>query len=67
MVALRIAEQKTFTAGLFLGELFDGFLVREANIVTFNSFTVDGRVRQGYYSDEELEEKRIEEFSSWAF
>ena len=65
MVALRIAEQKTFTAGLFLGELFDGFLVREANIVTFNSFTVDGRVRQGYYSDEELEEKRIEEFSSW--
>ena len=35
MVALRIAEQKTFTAGLFLGELFDGFLVREANIVTF--------------------------------
>ena len=65
MVALKIEEQKTFTAGLFLGELFDRFLVREANITTFNSFTIDGRVRHGYYSDEELEENQIEEFSAW--
>ena len=65
MVALKIEEQKTFTAGLFLGELFDRFLVREANITTFNSFTIDGRVRHGYYSDEELEEHQIEEFSAW--
>lgn len=65
MVALRIEEQKAFTAGLFIGDLFDSFLLREANIVTFNSFTIDGRVRQGYYSDEELEENQIEEFSSW--
>lgn len=65
MVALRIEEQKNFTAGLFLGTVFDEFLVREVNIVTFNSFTVDGRVRQGYYSDDELEENRIEEYSAW--
>lgn len=65
MVALKIEEQKAFTSGLFLGDLFDRFLVREANIVTFNSFTIDGRVRQGYYSDEELEENQIEEFSAW--
>lgn len=65
MVALKIEEQKAFTAGLFIGDMFDSFLVREANIVTFNSFTIDGRVRQGYYSDEELEENQIEEFSSW--
>ena len=25
----------------------------------------DGRIRQGYYSDEELEKNRIEELSSW--
>ena len=60
MVALKIEEQKKFTEGLFLGELFDSFLVTEANIVTIN-----GRVRQGYYSDEELEENGIEEFSAW--
>ena len=57
MVALKIEEQKKFTEGLFLGELFDSFLVTEANIVTFNSFTINGRVRRGYYSDEELEEE----------
>lgn len=65
MVALKIEEQKTFTAGLFIGELFDRFLVREANITTFNSFMIDGRVRHGYYSDEELEENQIEEYSAW--
>ena len=65
MVALKIEEQKTFTSGLFLGELFDRYLVREANIITFNSFTIDGRTRHGYYSDEELEENQIEEFSAW--
>lgn len=65
MRALKIEDQKAFTAGLFIGELFDSFLVREVNIVTFNSFTIDGHVRQGYYSDEELEENQIEEFSAW--
>ncbi len=54
MVALRIEDMKVFTK-LFIGETFDRFLVREASIVTFNSFTIDGRVRQGYYSEEELE------------
>lgn len=65
MVALKIEEQKAFTSGLFVGELFDPFLVREVHITTFNSFSMDGRVRQGYYSDEELEENQIEEYSSW--
>lgn len=65
MVALKIEEQKNFTEGLFLKELFDSFLVTEANIVTFNSFTINGRVRQGYYSEEEMDEKGIGEFSAW--
>ena len=60
MIALKIEDLKTFTAQLFMGETFDHWLVREANIVTFNSFTIDGRIRQGYYSDEELEKNRIE-------
>ena len=60
MIALKIEDLKTFTAQLFMGETFDHWLVREANIVTFNSFTIDGRIRQGYYSDEELEKNRIQ-------
>ena len=63
MIALRIEEQKKFTSGLFIGELFDQFLLREADIVTFNRFTIDGRVRRGYYTGEE--QGKIGEFSSW--
>ena len=65
MVALKVEEQKAFTEGLFIGEIFDKFLVREAEIVTWNRFSIDGKIRQGYFSEEELEENRIEEYSSW--
>ena len=65
MVALKIEERKGFTAGLFVGELFDGFLVREAHIVTYNSFMIDGRIRREYYSKEELEEGGLGEYSAW--
>ncbi len=65
MIALKIEDLKHFTSQLFVGDTFDGWLVREAVIVTFNSFTIDGRIRQGYYSERELEENQIEELSSW--
>ena len=65
MTAWRIEELKAFTEGLFLGSLFDGFLVREVSVVTYNSFSIDGRVRRGYYSEEEMEQRGIGEFSSW--
>ncbi len=58
-------EMKNFTAQLFVGDTFDDWLVREASIITFNAFTIDGRIRQGYYSEQELEENRIEELSYW--
>ena len=65
MIALKVEDVKTFTSKLFLKEDFDSFLVKEVNIVTYNNFTIDGHIRQGYYTDEELEENRIESFSSW--
>ena len=65
MIALKVEDVKTFTSKLFLKEDFDSFLVKEVNIVTYNNFTIDGHVRQGYYTQEELEENRIESFSSW--
>lgn len=65
MVSLKMEDLKTFTAQLFLKDTFDGWLVREAVIVTFNSFTIDGRIRQGFYTEKELEENKIEELSSW--
>lgn len=65
MIALQIEDLKQFTKRLFLQETFDNFLVKEVNIVTYNSFTIDGHVRQGFYSAEELEENQIEELSAW--
>ncbi|RGZ00997.1 DUF5721 family protein [Clostridium sp. AM58-1XD] len=65
MIALKIDDIRTFTSQLFVKETFDFFLVKDAQIVTFNTFSIDGRIRQGYYTDEELEENRIEAFSYW--
>lgn len=65
MIALRMEDLKAFTSGLFVGNTFDSFLVREAVIVTYNTFTIDGHIKQGYYSKEELEEKQLGELSSW--
>lgn len=65
MVALKVEDVKTFTSKLFVKEDFDGFLVKEINIATFNSFTIDGHIRQGYYSQEEMQENHIGDFSSW--
>ncbi len=65
MTALETDDLKTATSALFVKETFDAWLMREAQIITFNTFTIDGHTRQGYYSEEELEEKQIEEFSYW--
>lgn len=65
MIALRIEDQKAFTSELFVGGTFDAFLVREANITTFNSFSIDGRIRPGYYSAGEAEENGVGEYSAW--
>ncbi len=65
MVALKMEDLKSFTSKLFVGDTFDKWLVREVEIVTFNTFAIDGHIRQGYYSDQELEENQIEELSAW--
>ena len=52
MIALKVEDVKTFTSKLFLKEDFDSFLVKEVNIVTYNNFSIDGHIRQGYYTDE---------------
>ena len=65
MIALRAEDVRTFTSKLFVKEDFDQFLVKEIEIVTFSRFTIDGHIRQGYFGEGELEERKIEELSSW--
>lgn len=65
MVGLNIEDVKQFTGKLFVGDTFDSFLVREAEIATFNTFSIDGHIRKGYYTQEELEENPVGEYSPW--
>ena len=48
-------------AQLLKGNLFDSFLLEEATIETFNTFTIDGRIHKEFYSEEvdNIEEKEL--------
>ena len=59
MTALKIEDLKGFTSSLFVGEGFDRWLVREASIITFNTFSVDGRIRSGYFTEQETDRKSV--------
>lgn len=65
MIALKMEEMKDFTRKLFVEEVFDWWMMREAVITTYNTFTIDGRIRKGYFTEQELEEKGIGEMSPW--
>ena len=67
MIALRIPKQKNFMARLLTTELFDSFLLEEATIDTFNTFTIDGRIHRDFYKDCALSPEDIPsgDFSSW--
>ena len=40
-----------------------GFFVKEASVTTFNTFTIDGAIRSGYYTEEEKETLNLGELS----
>ncbi len=66
MTGFQIEEIGAFTRKLFLEKDFDGFLLKEASIVTFNRFTIDGRLHPGFYSAEEQETMELLAYSSWS-
>ncbi len=66
MIAIKILKQKSFMAKLLTTELFDSFLVEEAVIDTFNTFSIDGRIHRDFYKDTASEtEVPTEDFSRW--
>lgn len=65
MTAFKIEDLKGFTSSLFVGEGLDSWLLREASIVTFNTFSIDGRIRHGYFTEQETERDHIRELSPW--
>lgn len=61
MIALKLNNTKNFMAHLLLSDTFDHFLFIEGEIVTFNTFTIDGYIQKAFYDSEEV----LPEYSSW--
>lgn len=66
MIALQIADIKTFMKKLLLSESFDRFLLLEGSITTFNTFHIDGTLQKAYYTAEEQEQMESRSLSYWS-
>ena len=57
MISLNLSNVKEFMSHLLLSETFDNFYFIEGEIVTFNTFTIDGYIQKDFFdSDAELTE-----------
>lgn len=61
MISLNLTSQKAFISQLLLKDTFDNFQFIEGEIVTFNTFTINGYVQSQFY-DEDTE---VPEYSYW--
>lgn len=54
-------------AKLLTADCFDSFLLTEAQIVTANSYTIDGRLQKSFFTTEEWQDQTIHpyEFAQW--
>lgn len=67
MLALNILDVKDFMNKLLIGDTFDSFSLIEASIVTFNTFTIDGKLQQDFFDTDTLAsfKENNQEYSTW--
>ena len=67
MKAYKIKELKNFMSRLLGSSVFDGFLLAEASIATYNTFFIDGRINKEFFTGDLNDEGGIPsyEFSLW--
>lgn len=53
MISLNLTDIKNFMARLLLSETFDHFSFIEGEIVTFNTFKIDGFIQKDFFDTEE--------------
>lgn len=67
MNSITITNHKAFMNSLLREDKFDSFLLKEACIITSNTYTIDGRENKAFYSDIELSENISPyEYASWS-
>lgn len=61
MIALKLTSPKQFMSHLLLLETFDHFLLIEGEIVTFNTFRIDGYIQKEFFENQD----DLPEYSTW--
>lgn len=59
MIALELTDIKDFMNKLLRSEIFDHFLLQEATITGGATYTLNGQITKGFYSEEEIEELHL--------
>ena len=59
MIALELTDIKDFMNKLLRSEVFDHFLLQEAVITSSATYTINGQITKGFFTDEELEELHL--------
>lgn len=67
MISLQIKNIRQFMNQFLAGDAFDSFLLEQASISTYNTFTIDGRENRAFYTSEEWDDREIRpyEFTPW--
>lgn len=67
MIALKINSLNHFMHTFLTTDTFDLFLLEEATIQTYNTFHIDGRQNQNFYTSEEWNDPSVRpyEFTRW--
>lgn len=65
MIALQVADVKDFMNKLFLGEVFDNFLLSELEVVHAATVQITGKRNKDWYGTEEWESLRERSYVTW--
>ena len=60
MIALELTDVKDFMNKLLRSEVFDHFLLQEAVITSGATYTINGQINKGFYSEDEITELQLE-------
>lgn len=60
MIALELTDIKDFMNKLLRSEVFDHFLLQEATITSSATYTINGQITKGFFSEDEIEELHLE-------
>lgn len=66
MISLKVIDVKAFMNSLLVQNIFDDFYLWEADFKTFVEFSVNGKLHDEYYSNDDLEILEERKYSTWA-